>query len=307
MRIMKRIAALLAVVMVAAGMASCSGSGQTSAGVTSPALMSRVTKYEIDYQTGEWYLKEVTDYEYENAYPVSVKSHDYDADMDSSRTYKYKFTGDLPSVMKSFDEEGNHDTTVSYTKKGLRNREHYYDPNSEREVIYQYGNRDEYFTLVHHESRSGEPDNPEGPKDHMEEVDSVIVNAADGLLQKTVNDGLYANWGDTEPKEWQRFMGSYTAEYDANGIVNKTSAVFSVGVSSGDQEKVELTIEDGRVTEAIVSNYGYTSETDEGKWENATKYVFEYTDIEISAARYAAMINNVVMEGGGTYYIYNWY
>lgn len=37
------------------------------------------------------------------------------------------------------------------------------------------------------------------------------------------------------------------------------------------------------------------------------KFEFEYTDTEISAARYASMMNCFLLEGGRTYYIYNWY
>ncbi len=47
--------------------------------------------------------------------------------------------------------------------------------------------------------------------------------------------------------------------------------------------------------------------TKDGKWAPDMKFEFEYTDTEISAARYASMMNCFLLEGGRTYYIYNWY
>ena len=305
MRSGKTLIVLMLSVMTAACFAACSGSSDK---ISSPALVSKVTRYEIDYQTGEWYQKEDTVFEYENAYPVVIKTHDYDSEMDSSQTFEYEFSGGLPVKMKRYDSDSGHDMTASYTKKGLRNRDHFYSEGGTREIIYQYGNRDRYFTLVHHEALNWDPEAPDGPKDHMEEVDSVIVTAVDGLLQKTVNDGLYANWGDLEAKEWHRFFGSYTMEYDANGIAALASARFSMGAESGPQEKYEVTVSGGRVTEAVVSRNSFGQGSDgEETWEAATKYVFEYTDTEIGVDRYASMINSFLLEGGGTYYIYNWY
>lgn len=46
---------------------------------------------------------------------------------------------------------------------------------------------------------------------------------------------------------------------------------------------------------------------EDGKWDEEYKYVFEYTDTEISPARYASMINYFLLEGGGNYYIFNWF
>ena len=45
--------------------------------------------------------------------------------------------------------------------------------------------------------------------------------------------------------------------------------------------------------------------TDE--WRGAEKYVFEYTDIEMSPARYAAMVNNTILGDMNNYYCYFWY
>ena len=211
---------------------------------------------------------------------------------------------------------GDGSAKISYTKKGLVNRIQTFDSTGRKvgEQVFQYGNRDEYFTLVLHENIISPPEEP--VVDHMEEVDSVIVTSENGLLRKTVNDGLFANYNDDEEKIWTRFNGSYTANYDANGILDNTTAVFSSFPGSGNQYKFDLTIEDGRVTEAVRNLWehgdtenGEDASTDEseGKWAPEVRVVFEYTDAEISRARYASMINYFLLEGGSNYYIYNWY
>lgn len=214
-------------------------------------------------------------------------------------------------------DPGNDGTVkVSYTKKGLVNRIRTFDSTGRKigEKVFQYGNRDEYFTLVLHENIISPPEEP--VIDHMEEVDSVMVTRENGLLRKTVNDGLFANYNDEEKKVWTRFDGSYTANYAANGILDNTTAVFRSFPGSGNQYKFDLTVEDGRVTEAVRSIWGPADTTaeegasdgeSEGVWNPDAKFVFEYTDTEISQARYASMINYFLLEGGGNYYIFNWY
>lgn len=78
----------------------------------------------------------------------------------------------------------------------------------------------------------------------------------------------------------------------------------------------EYEFEEGRVTEAVRSLWGpvdTANEEDtsngesEGAWAPESRFVFEYTDTEISQTRYASMINYFLLEGGGNYYIFNWY
>ena len=78
------IAALIILTLAACGT-------QSSDSVTAPALMSKVTKYEMNYQTGEFELKDETEYEYENAYPVMMKYHDLMANLDDKTTFEYSF------------------------------------------------------------------------------------------------------------------------------------------------------------------------------------------------------------------------
>ena len=122
-----------------------------------------------------------------------------------------------------------------------------------------------------------------------------------GLLVKTVNTGMYANWGGEEAEEWLRFSGTYTAEYDGDGIVAETSAVHRVG-PSGTDNRFELTREDGAVAEGVCYAPG------EGDtWLAVSRFTFEYTDTETTPSRYAQMINSFLMGSENSYYKYNWY
>ena len=167
---------------------------------------------------------------------------------------------------------------------------------SKREEFYQYGNNDGYFTLL--VSAYYTFIDPMT----MEEVDSIDVTKNGELLKKTVNTGLYANWNEGEAKEWERFNGTYTANYDENGIVTDTSGIFRAG-PSGPQYKIEKTMENGLVTELVKQ----VPDNDPDTWMNESKYTFEYTDTAISQSRYAQMINYFALGEFNQYYAYNWY
>lgn len=307
--------ALSLVIASLAAMAGCSPSGgsegtqspsvdteQTAdAGeISSPALVSTVTEYSIDFETNEWKDPKVYAYTYENAYPSAVVISQ--SDSEEVRTeYEYTFDGGLPTLRKSVSEEV--EQIVEYNRgRVYRATSDSLDGTNKETDYYQYANDDEYFTFLLHENHHIEPEDSGIIGFDMEETDSVSVTAEDGLLVKTVNTGMYANWNNGDVKEWQRFNGTYTAEYDADGIVKQTSVLFRSG-PSGDESRFDVTKEDGRVTEVIVMNRN--SDTDE--YHPFSKFTFEYTDEEISAARYAAMINSFIMGETGNYYRYFWY
>ena len=303
MRIRKTLALAVACIMALTALTGCSSSGS----ITKPALVSKVTRYDIDYDTGDWYEVLDTEFEYENAYPVSIKEYDVDSDETSVRAFKYEFDGEMP-VKAHITEAVGQTKEVSYTEEGYIDRilETMTDGFGTYEQIYQYGNRDRYFTLVLHERVMINPDEPDEPDEHMEEVDSVMIDTKDGLLVKTVNDGIFANYAGIENKKWERFDGSYTANYDGNGIVSETYAEFQTFPNPGPQLKFDITIEDGRVTEVVRNHYS-TADSEEGSWVPEQKFVFEYTDVEIDAARYASMINYFAMDAENNYYFYHWY
>ena len=335
----KKFAAItLSIMLVVMCLSACSGG---SAGITKPALISSAKIYEPDYaNNGEgWVLSAAHQYEYENAYPVSEKRKD--GDSEGIIKYSYEFKDDKPVKMKYTSPYEDGPVEISYTDDGVVDRILSYDSTGRKisEKIFQYGNRDEFFTFVLQESIVSSP--KDKIADHMDETDSVIVTTANGLLKKTVNDGLFANYNDKEVKVWKRFDGSYTAFYDDNGIVSETEAIFTTFPGSGKQYKIELTVKDGRVAEAIRyywsvpqdesagedagtvpedgdesadsgstdqgSESTNTDSSDQGVWEPEKKFEFEYTDIEVSPARYSSMINYHLLEGGGNYYIFNWY
>ena len=166
-------------------------------------------------------------------------------------------------------------------------------------LMYQFGNGDGYFTLQVGSTYYA-PDGEDSVGFTMEEVDSVQVTTANGLLQKTVNSGIYANWNDGDEKQWERFNGTYAAEYDADGILQSTSSAFRMG-PPGAADLLAITRENGRITE-IVHSLQYAGQEPKADM----KLVFHYTDTEISPARYAMMINDLVM-GTNNYYVYYWY
>ncbi len=164
---------------------------------------------------------------------------------------------------------------------------------------YQYANGDGFFTSLFREDHIAGTDF--FPEQFAEETDSVQVTVENGLLKKTVNSGYYANWNEREPKKWLRFNGTYTAEYDSDGIAKTMSAVFRNG-KDGIQYQIEVKKVNGVITEAVVKQPDGS-----GSLTETTKYEFEYTDAEISAARYSQMMNYFIIGAGSNYYNNNWY
>ena len=135
----------------------------------------------------------------------------------------------------------------------------------------------------------------------MEEIDSITITTENGLLKRTTNTGMYAYWGENQEKKWIRFNGVYTADYDSDGIASLLTAdTASFGFQPN--AKYEVIKKDGQIAEIV-----QYSPDGEGGWTTFYKYEFEYNDTEISAARYASMINYYITSHGGNYYIFNWY
>ena len=98
-----------------------------------------------------------------------------------------------------------------------------------------------------------------------------------------------------------RFNGTYTANYDGDGILSGTSSVFRAGPDGG-EDRFALTREKGRVKEAVRSlQYPGQEPMLTGRC------VFEYTDVPVAPARYSNMINEHIMGPGNNYYRYYWY
>ena len=310
-RIKRSLSVILVLVLSVVLLSSCASS------VSKPALVSKVTIYGIEYGSDkkDWIETESYEYEYADAYPSVLRFRENGEE--HVVKFNYEFKDGVPVRMTQNDPRDDMVTLdVSYTKKGLVSRIRTIENTGRKvgEKVFQYGNRDGYFTLVLHESIISSASDP--VDDHMEEIDSVQVTGKDGLLVKTVNNGLFANYNDNEKKIWRRFDGTYTANYDSNGIVENTTALFRTFPGSGNMYKFDLTIKDGRVTEAVRNKWAdagtegdesSSGTENEGSWEPECKYVFEYTDTGISRERYASMINCFLLDGGSYYYIFNWY
>ena len=203
----------------------------------------------------------------------------------------------------SCETDGVPDHTAEYVNGNLSKvSECFTDGQSTRYLVYMYGNDDGFFTSVLHSSHieAGSPDLSD-PCYNAEEYDEVNIATENGLLRKTVNTGLYSNWMDGEDREWMRFNGTYTAEYDDDGILTGTSSVFRDS-QTGIDYIFEVTKADGRVTEVIRK-----TKTQENEIEPEARIVFEYYDTAVNPGRYTLMINAHIMEEGNNYYIYNWY
>ncbi len=297
----KRVLALLMTFTIFA--VADSAPAQSEEKITDHRLVKTAAEYVVDYETGEWIKANAYEYTYENGYPVEIKEIDPDGEIMSVNTYEYTFEGGVPVTRKDYL---NKELTkiVEYDQGRHYHEKKIYMAGSKEvdggDNYYAYSNQDEYMTLFLTETFEYDED---GIIDATkEEVDSVLVTTKNGLLEKTVNTGMYANWGVDEKKEWMRFNGTYTANYDENGIVADTSAIYREG-ESGPQYRVEKTIENGLVTEIVLQD----CINDKKEWTPYNKIIFEYTDISISESRYAWMMNAFAMGEGSANYIYNWY
>ena len=223
---------------------------------------------------------------YEDAVPVKT-------------VFEYTFDGEKPATRTETDLTNNTITTVKYNDGRVYDYDmEHLDSSSTEKQMYQYGNGGEYFTMVLHDDfMSGEGYTPDVMK---EEMDSVSVTTENGLLKRTTNTGIYTKWSEGEEKNWVRFRGIYSADYDDDGIVSFLSAVYS-DTGYEEQGKFEVKKENGKITE--ITRYTPSG----GEWKPYEQYVFEYNDTEISESRYATMINYFIADHGGNYYFYNWY
>ena len=284
----------LLVLPLLAALSACAGSGSPA---DSFRLVSTVTRMRKDAESGEWTEYRREEYRYENGYPVSCTRYETGLDQPHEYSFSYTFENGLPAEMTMQDFQ-NGSTSFCEYNEGRVWRTEFTGKDSlyTSTVLYQYGLPGPFFTDVLHASR-GESADDTGAGYTMEELDSVSVFTKDGLLEKTVNSGLYANWNDGDEKEWMRFNGTYTAEYE-NGIAVRTSAEFRAG-PSGPEQEFELKRENGLVAEAVIKDMHQDTETE--------KIIFTYSDAETDAVRYTSMINYFLLEGGSNYYIYNWY
>ena len=259
-------------------------------------LPKTVTIYISDMDGSEYREFRRFEYEYENGYPIKCTLYENGGESSIVTEMRYQFDGELPLKREDINEAGQVERTVEY------NRGRVYLMTSDSEFakyqsIFQYNLDDDYFTSVLHVRNSKE----EEYAFTMEEIDSIQVYEENGLLAKTVNSGLYANWNDGEEKEWMRFNGTYGLEYE-NGIVIRNHDAYRAGGDPIDFH-FELNKENGLLMEAVKMMH-YKGD------EQATpdrRIVFEYSDIKTDEARYTRMVNAHLIDGDNNYYIFNWY
>ena len=301
----RRIIVFLAILMICASCASKQEKAKEEemSAELKPALIAAATLYKTDYQTGEWKEESRTEYTYENGYPRTRVRYENE-DQAVLTDYAYVFEDGFPVSMEAKDNEGKILYVNEYQNgKLMKTTIGNIDEGSRRMRTYIYGNEDPFFTLVLHSSYEFFESDGRTFEENMEEVDEVTIDRhKNGLLKKSVNRGLYANYELNKDREWLRFNGTYTAQYDEDGILHALSSVFRAGPPGADVE-FELVKEDGRIVEVIERN----RQSEQEEWKKQARVVFEYSDIPVDPVRYSLMINAHVLGEISTYYIYNWY
>ena len=268
-----------------------------------PALVKKAVTYSYNGKKKKWEKVQVQNFQYQKAYPASVRTVDYG--YGHTTAFRYSFKGKKPKKMKQYDEAGNLERTVKYQSGGQPGRILISSATDETEYLLTYGKKN-YFTSLHIETTRTDPGDP-SDIEYAEEVDSIEVTTKGGLLKKTVNRGIFANWTSTTKKKWSRFDGTYTAKYDKNGIVHVTSARFKTFGSSGKQLKFRVKWKNGRIVKVIRYSWDSAAKKGKGAWTKDSKFTFKYTDTKIGKVRYAEMINAFVMGEDNLYYRYCWY
>lgn len=274
--------------------------GEGSVAGLTPRLPKTVTEYAMDFETKQWEATRLWTYTYENGYPVLVDCFDLYEDTHYLTTHRYTFQGGVPVTRETTDDGSDVVARVQYSQGRPY---HIFKQDARQTMVsadyFQYANGDDYFTQLLHTYSAFDPEHPEYIE-QMEETDAISVTANNGLLVRTVNTGMYANWNPETPKEWLRFDGTYAAVYDCDGIVICTSSVHRTGYS-GIDDRFEAIRENGLITEATVLS------RDINGWSGLSKFVFEYTEEEMPASRYATMINSFLMGEENNWYKFFWY
>lgn len=298
---------VLAVIMLAPCM-TCSPVFAKSS-TKSPALIKSVIKYEVSGKTNKWKKSEKTSYTYKKKYPTKASSYDYYVKDKTVRKFSYKFSGKVPKKMTLKHSDGIPTTTYKYTKRGLVSKiAAGPDKNGKRVLWFIYGNKNYFTTVLHDYINIEEAEDSSKEHNYAEEIDSVAVTTRkNGLLKKTVNHGLFANYTNAEKRKWFRFDGTYTVKYDTDGIANLTTAKFKTFPGSGKQLKFKVYKKNGLITKVIRYIWDGDAKKGKGAWSRDEKLVFTYTKTKIDKIRYASMINAQIMDENNNYYMYNWY
>ena len=266
-------------------------------------LVSSVMQYS--YSKGKWVREKKTSFEYAKGYPKSITTYNYDSKDRYRSTFKHTFRSNgKPETMEMFNDSGAKEQTYSYLKNGNVRTILYDCEGIVWKETFQYG-AGRYFTIkIHEETRRDIVGNTK-EEEYCDEIDYVAVTRKNGLLKKTVNRGIFANYDNVgTEKKWADFMGTYTAGYDKNGVIRSTRAKFTGNSSylSGKQLKFTTRSKNGKITQ--VTRYMWN--IDKKRWDPKNKYVFKYSKNKISKARYATMMNDILMEENN-YYQYIWY
>lgn len=304
----RRLPAVILTVIMLASCVTCSPALAKSK-AKSPALIKSVTVYDSGDKKQKWVKVRKHSYTYSRKYPKQETTYECLTGDRTVKSFAYTFRGKLPKKMTMRSSDSDVVYTYDYNKRGVLSRiTSSLNEYGRSAVYFTYGTK-RYFTSVLHDHIriEGTPDG-ETEYDYAEELDSVAVTVRkSGLLKKTVNRGLFANYSKAENRKWERFDGVYTVAYDKSGIAGRTSAVFKTFPGSGPQLKFRVFRKNGLISKVIRYNWDPDAKKGKGAWIRDQLFVFKYTAQKIGRVRYASMINSRIMDEGNNYYIYNWY
>ena len=304
-RSISRILALVAAIAIATGMVALQPAYAKSNSKLKTKLVSSVVTYE--YVGGKWRKTHKSTYTYSKGYPKSITSYYYDSKIKDTETFKYTFRSNgNPKIMDRYNSSGDKFLTCRYRKNGTIRTIDYDCDNIVWRETFQYGAGKHFTIKIHEETRTNVSDDPK-EEEYADEIDYVTVTRKGGLLKKTLNRGIFANYDNVGTKKtWTDFMGTYTANYDSDGIISNTYAKFkgNSAYNTGKQLKFKLKKKDGRIVQVI--QYKWYNTSGKGAWHPETKYVLKYGKKTISKYRFANMINDILM-GENNYYAYMWY
>ena len=251
-------------------------------------LVKSVKVYSYNSSDKKWRIDNKIDYSYTKAFPTEIKSTYYYGETVNTTKVKYKMTKKgLPKSAKHYSAIGRVDDKWKYNKKGLKTQTKYgnYFKKESRTNTYAYNKQGfvKKYSYVSKEKYSSGTETYKGEYTYKYVMAKGLPKT---MTSKRISNGVASTY-------------SYIVTYNKKGLITKVEYVNSEGAKSPEY-KVSYKMKKGKVTSATVTSYY------DNKYNNSSRYVFKYTKDKANKARYANMINSVVM-GTGSFGAYNWY
>ena len=275
--------ALMAVMLLPMPVMAASGGGP---------LIKQVTYYNYNMDSKKYKKYSKTNYAYKNGYPVEINKTSYSGDSLTTQTVKYKMKKGKPKSAKHYNDIKRKDENWSYDSKGRLTKRVYkksFISSEKRTYTFKYNKQGFATQYAYNEVYKY-------PGEKAETYNSkyrYTYTMKSGLPKQMESRYIYSDGtADT---------GKYVVKYNSKGLATHVQYHYSDGSVSDSSRTIKYTIKKGKVTQAVVT-YMYA-----GKVDSKEKYTFSYTSEKVGKARYANMINAIVLEGRTAYGAYNWY